>query len=795
MRLPKDDHPIRLTFLAATLTLLYLAILLPAGFLEGARLRSYDAYTRWRSGLSGAPPERGHLLVVAIDDESQQRLGRKWPWGRDLFAKAVTEISKAGPKLIMLDYVFSGASDPAHDHALAQAIAEAPPVVLAAYLDPQGDPILPQPLFTEAGGIPGLIDKPRDADLAVRRLLPATRLPLRPEPLFSVEIQAAALFRGVPPSEMRLEPRKLKLQLGSQSVPLIPPTGFVPINYLARPGQIPTVPFWKVLQGSVPAEEIRGKIVLIGSTSEIAHDICPTPVGLMPGIVVIANGILTLLTGAFIHPFPPALALVLGFFFVLTILLCTYWLPVWLGGVTAVALTAVGVGLGFLAVVGLNLQTESLSVLILGVSAWSVAVLYRYLLLLSDVLRLHRLVITDPVTGLFTERYFWLKLTAIWPRWTRTRKEVSAIVVRTERPSVQLQQSSWPEVQERLRAMGQAVRDALKGTGAWVGRAAEDEVVAVLPRATSFQAKAWAEVIKEALSRAPGHQCIGLASTGQIHGFSSATDLIRCAQAAAQRAWLKENRSILSYDPMADSIPPEATQDETGSGKDSRLSYVADELQDRNRAVEKALSDLREAHKKLESHFLEVTKTLVMALETRDEYTAGHLERVSRYSTRLAEVLHLPIEETEAIREAALLHDIGKIGLPDEVLHKVGQLSEEEKGIIKQHLAIGARILEPMKFFKPITALIYHHHERYDGKGYPHGLTGEFIPPGAQVIAIADSFDAMTTNRGYNKPLNVAEALMELRKGAGTQFNPAFVEAFSNVVLQEGPHLAGYTPQ
>jgi putative nucleotidyltransferase with HDIG domain len=158
----------------------------------------------------------------------------------------------------------------------------------------------------------------------------------------------------------------------------------------------------------------------------------------------------------------------------------------------------------------------------------------------------------------------------------------------------------------------------------------------------------------------------------------------------------------------------------------------------------------------------------------------------------LAEVLQLPPQDVRAIREAALLHDIGKIGLPDEVLHKVGPLTEEEKAIIKQHLQLGARILEPMKFFKPITTLIYHHHERYDGKGYPHGLVGDLIPPGAQIIAIADAFDAMTTHRGYNKPLTVSQALEELRKGAGTQFHPAYVDAFVRLIEQEGSQLAGY---
>ena len=128
----------------------------------------------------------------------------------------------------------------------------------------------------------------------------------------------------------------------------------------------------------------------------------------------------------------------------------------------------------------------------------------------------------------------------------------------------------------------------------------------------------------------------------------------------------------------------------------------------------------------------------------------------------------------------------------EEILHKAGSLTPEEVEVIKKHLELGAKILDPMKFFRPITTLLYHHHERYDGKGYPHGLTGEFIPSGAQVITIADSFDAMTTNRGYNKPKNAQEAIEELRRGAGTQFNPVYVDVFIRLIQTEGPHLASY---
>jgi putative nucleotidyltransferase with HDIG domain len=307
------------------------------------------------------------------------------------------------------------------------------------------------------------------------------------------------------------------------------------------------------------------------------------------------------------------------------------------------------------------------------------------------------------------------------------------------------------------------------------------------------KAQELARRLKEELqAQVPGKAAIGLACTGAA-SFSGPEQLLRSAQAALTRAWENLGFNVFVYDPSIDQV--KATEEKAAAqAQTSGLSYVASEMEERNRALEKALSELRTAHQELESAFLDVTKTLVMAMETKDVYTAGHLERVSRYATRLAQALQLPKEEVEAIREAALLHDIGKIGLPDEVLHKVGKLTEEEMGVIKQHLALGAKILEPMKFFKSITTLIYHHHEWYNGQGYPHGLAGDFIPAGAQIITIADSFDAMTTHRGYNKPRSPQEAAAELKRGAHTQFNPIYVEKFVELITLEGPHLAGYTP-
>ncbi len=786
----RDEHPVRLAFLAVVLSLSYLSILLPAGFLEGARLRSYDAYCRWRSAVTHPPKEASELLLVTVDEESQRRLGKKWPWDRTVFAEFLDKVAQAGPSLVVLDFVLSGSSDPAQDEALAQAIRSGPPILLASYMDQHGDPVLPHTLFSDAGGTPGLLNHPRDIDLTVRRFYFGARLPMHPQPLFAMEVNAAAIHRRVPLSEIHLEPRLFRMRIGTQTVPLEPPIGCITINNLLTPAQTSTVSFWEVMEDQVPADRIRGKVVLVGSTREITHDVYPTTLGLMPGGMISANGILTLLSGEFVRPLPLFPVILLGFLFVLAILLATYWLPIPWGAAAAGGLTLLGVGAGFLGLLLFNLRAESLSIYILGTASWLTAVLYKYLLLMAESVRLHRHVVTDPISGAVTERYFRLRLESDWARWRQSRKPLSMVVVQIEPISIQLHQATWPEVQKKIRGLVEIFQHHMKTRGGLVGRLKEEQLVVFLPGLGLEEARGWTEGARKDLPAERGHLAFGIACTEQF-SLPSPSHLLQAADTASLRSWTKKNRPVESYDPARDDAEQPQTKEEKANRDSHSLDYVASELEDRNKTLEKALGDLRSAHKEMESHFLEVTKSLVMALETKDEYTAGHLERVSRYATRLAEVLRLPAEEIVAIREAALLHDIGKIGLPDEVLHKVGKLTDEEVAVIRQHLAIGAKILEPMKFFKPITSLIYHHHERYDGKGYPHGLTGEFIPPGAQVIAIADSFDAMTTNRGYNKPLNVQEALEELGKGSGNQFHPAYVEAFMQVVQREGPHLHG----
>ncbi len=173
----------------------------------------------------------------------------------------------------------------------------------------------------------------------------------------------------------------------------------------------------------------------------------------------------------------------------------------------------------------------------------------------------------------------------------------------------------------------------------------------------------------------------------------------------------------------------------------------------------------------------DVAMALAQALEERDRYTGEHSESVVDLTARVAEALALPAEQVENVRLAALLHDIGKIGIPDEILHKPGPLDDREWEIMRQHPAIGERILRAMPGLGPAARVVRHEHERVDGGGYPDGLAGDQIPIGARIILACDAYHAMVSDRPYREAMSHTDAMAELNAHAGTQFDADVVEA------------------
>jgi hypothetical protein len=180
---------------------------------------------------------------------------------------------------------------------------------------------------------------------------------------------------------------------------------------------------------------------------------------------------------------------------------------------------------------------------------------------------------------------------------------------------------------------------------------------------------------------------------------------------------------------------------------------------------------------------------LCQAVETKDFYTRGHSERVSRGSAMIARQIGMRADRAEAIRFAGMLHDVGKLGVPTKVLQKTGVLTEEEYAAIQLHPMRGLEIVREIGFLNEALTGIMHHHERIDGRGYPMGFAGDEIPEFARIIAVADAFDSMTSTRSYRQARGIDEAVDELRKGSGTQFDPALVDAFVAALRRDGWQL------
>lgn len=192
--------------------------------------------------------------------------------------------------------------------------------------------------------------------------------------------------------------------------------------------------------------------------------------------------------------------------------------------------------------------------------------------------------------------------------------------------------------------------------------------------------------------------------------------------------------------------------------------------------------ELKTAKDRVEKAYLETIQTLRYTVEAKDAYTRGHSDRVSAYSVLIGEELGLYDKDLSVLKIGGLFHDIGKIGVPDTILLKPGKLTEEEYNEIKKHPAKGKQIISNSTIFRDIVPIVYSHHERYDGKGYPASLKADDIPFLARIVAVADAFDAMTSRRSYRDELDLDFVRKEIEKCSGSQFDPEIASAFINIL-------------
>ena len=361
----------------------------------------------------------------------------------------------------------------------------------------------------------------------------------------------------------------------------------------------------------------------------------------------------------------------------------------------------------------------------------------------------------DELTGLFNRRHFDERIKQEIGRHSRYRGMLSLILIDLDFFKDFNDKKGHLAGDKMLARVGRLIEMSVRNVD-MAFRYGGDEFAVLLPQATTDDAFVVAERIR-----------------GRI-----------ASEVGSKQAGITVSLGLASW--PSDGVTP----GEMFNAADRALYYAKRTGGNRTSVVSKMLPSLTETVEPeidIERESLSTIYALAATIEARDPYTYGHSRKVGRYAVALAEALGLPSEKVAIVSTAALLHDIGKIGIPDEVLNKAAELEPEEWELIRSHSKLSATIVGHVPSLIPCLPAILHHQERWDGTGYPSGLKGEAIPLEARILAVADTFDAMTSPRPYRGPLPYKEVLEELKRCAGSQLDPKLVEAFLPIALATAP--------
>ncbi len=715
-----------------------------------------DLSTQWFYSLNSDQSLSQDIVIVEIDDYSIEKVNQKWPLARSLYVKALDILDQEKAKVVSFDIIFQGEDEsPAQDLELLEAIKRfSGKVVLGSALRPK-EILSPGEKFQEQAAI-GFINAPADFDRKIRRLRGYAKV--KDYAGFSLAVETVALFGDTFP--------KLKgqsLVLGDNRTPLNSDGSFN-LNYLLKPKDFQTISFYDLLSRKFPQSLFKDKIVLFGPTAEIIHDVVFTPLGKMSGVFVQANGMATLINQKYLRFLPQAVSL-----FILTgILFLSGFIISYLRPLKGLVLS-VGM-LSFLLWIDLTLKSHGFKLADgpIAVSAFGfflIGNIYNYFKFLIIISQIKNKMMTDPLTGLLSLRYFYERASLELKSLSRKRRQLLVIFLKDFEPEVK--KISF----EELRRVWRELKNYLFGQSFLWTRHNNELILGLKTGKISLEA------LQKNLKTLLNERKVVLPIKIGSMPIDSSVNLREAA------AYLAENIEA-NPDNIAIFKKIESGPDQKKYSSLDFISSLGADAEEKNRELLSSLEKLIKEQKKTEQAYLELISSLVKALEAKDPYTEGHSERVAIYAALLAKALNLSWEEQEKIRKAGLLHDLGKIGIPDEILHKKGKLSDEEFSRIKEHEVVGIKILEPIKDFKGILPYVLHHHESFDGTGYPHGLAGEFIPLGARIMAVVDIFDALSTGRDYKDAFSFERSEKILKEMKGNKLDPKLVDAFLEVIRE-----------
>jgi len=372
--------------------------------------------------------------------------------------------------------------------------------------------------------------------------------------------------------------------------------------------------------------------------------------------------------------------------------------------------------------------------------------------------------LVDSLTGVGSRRFFESRLQEEWRRAQRYGRPFCVAILDVDHFKAINDRFGHLAGDQALQQLADCLRKVKRSTDV-LARFGGDEFMLLLPETTLRNAANLMNRIRLAVQNlpGPGGQPLTISCGVEEGSIQAPNEALRRADMALYEAKHAGRNQVRTWQ----EIPQSAAE----GGIEAAQTR---ELQDRLRSMSMQCKDI----------FLQSIGGLVRAIEARDPYTRSHSENVMRYAMGIAEVMNISPEEAALIRRSAIIHDLGKIGIPDAILCKRGKLTGQERGIMEQHPLVAVRILAEMEFLGGELPIVRHHHEWWDGHGYPDGLAGLRIPRGSRILSVADAFDAITSDRVYHTGRSLGEAMQEIQRGSQQQFDPDVVAAIVRWVDQ-----------
>ncbi len=388
---------------------------------------------------------------------------------------------------------------------------------------------------------------------------------------------------------------------------------------------------------------------------------------------------------------------------------------------------------------------------------------------------------TDTLTGLYNHRGFQEILAKELDKAKANKTHLSVVMFDVNNISKINRELGHAKGDEVIKIIAEKVKQNMRNTDS-AGRYGGDEIAIIMPETDTRDAKYLAEYITYCLS------CCFVDDVGPVKVSVGISTFPDCTQDQEKLLILAEQAMFISQARgYKEGMSAIVSSSDFNFWDDMALDSFAEVLAKRHSQIginfeEELVHKFNQEEIINHNHLMEMATSLAGAIDAKDPYTKGHSTSVSRYSEALARAINLPENEVERIKIGALLHDVGKIGIPESVLKKPGKLTPEEWEIMKQHPTIGAeKVLAPNEALRDLIPIVKYHHERIDGAGYPEGLKGNEIPLAARIVSVADTYHALVSDRPYRKGMPIEKACQILKEGAGTQWDPDLVRQFISI--------------